>query len=109
MTKITAFFTAIMTWLTMIFNPAVPVEGIFTETETKEQVIFDEGEFVFGENDIMVSPDGDDNNAGTVDAPIATLEKAKELAEKYDLHFVTLQDKFDEASKLAPTEALRYE
>ena len=41
MTKITAFFTAIMTWLTMIFNPAVPVEGIFTETETKEQVILD--------------------------------------------------------------------
>ena len=84
MTKITAFFTAIMTWLTMIFNPAVPVEGIFAQTETKEQVIFDEGEFVFGENDIMVSPDGDDNNEGTPDSPVATFAKAKELAKAKD-------------------------
>lgn len=29
-------------------------------------------------------------------------EKAKEIAEKYDLSFVPLQDKFDEAAKLAP-------
>lgn len=29
-------------------------------------------------------------------------EKAKELAQKYGLSFVTLQDKFDEAAKLAP-------
>ena len=28
--------------------------------------------------------------------------KAKEIAEKYDLQFVSLQDKFDEAAKLAP-------
>lgn len=28
--------------------------------------------------------------------------KAKEIAEKYDLSFVSLQDKFDEAAKLAP-------
>lgn len=28
--------------------------------------------------------------------------KAKELAEKYDLPFIALQDKFDEAAKLAP-------
>ena len=90
MTKITAFFTAIMTWLTMIFNPAVPVEGIFAETETKEQVIFDEGEFVFGENDIMVSPDGDDNNAGTPDSPVATFAKAKELAKSKDGDSVTV-------------------
>ena len=45
MTKIIAFFTAMITWFTMIFSPAAPVEGIFTETETKEQVVFDEGEF----------------------------------------------------------------
>ena len=29
-------------------------------------------------------------------------KKAKELAEKYDLTFITLQDKLDEAAKLAP-------
>lgn len=29
-------------------------------------------------------------------------EKAKEIAEKYDLSFVPLQEKFDEAAKLAP-------
>ncbi len=29
-------------------------------------------------------------------------KKAKEIAEKYDLPFITLQEKFDEAAKLAP-------
>ncbi len=29
-------------------------------------------------------------------------EKAKEIAGKYDLPFISLQDKFDEAAKLAP-------
>ena len=31
-------------------------------------------------------------------------QKAKEIAEKYDLVFVPLQDKFDEATKLAPAD-----
>ena len=84
MTKITAFFTAIMTWLTMIFNPAVPVEGIFAEPEITEKVVFDKGEFVMGEYDLVVAPYGDDSNAGTVDAPIATFEKAKELVKSID-------------------------
>ena len=49
MTKIVAFFTAIVTWLTMIFNPAAPVEGIFTQQpDVAEKVVFDEGEFVMG-------------------------------------------------------------
>lgn len=79
MTKIMAFFTAILTWLTMIFAPAPPVEGIFTEPETAEKVIFDEGEFIMGEYDVIVSPYGDDSNSGTIDAPVATLKGAKEL------------------------------
>ena len=79
MTKIMAFFTAILTWLTMIFVPAPPVEGIFTEPETAEKVIFDEGEFIMGEYDVIVSPYGDDSNSGTIDAPVATLKGAKEL------------------------------
>ena len=80
MTRIIAFFTAMMTWFTMIFSPVAPVDGIFTEPETKEQVVFDEGEFIFGEDDIMVSPEGDDNNTGTPALPVKTLAKAKELA-----------------------------
>lgn len=84
MTQITAFFTAIFTWLTMIFCPAAPVEGIFSEPEKTQKVVFDEGEFVMGEYDIIVAPYGNDNNSGTPDAPIATLEKAKELVKSAD-------------------------
>ena len=85
MTKIMAFFTALMTWLTMIFNPAAPVEGIFTQQpEVTEKVVFDEGEFVMGKYDIVVAPYGDDSNAGTPDAPVATIEKAKELVKSID-------------------------
>ncbi len=90
MTKIIAFFTAIMTWFTMIFNPATPVEGIYTETEAKEQSAFDEGEFVMSEYDIMVSPDGDDNNAGTESSPVKTFARAKELANEKDGESVTV-------------------
>ena len=79
MTKIVAFFTAFITWLGLIFNPAAPVEGVFGETAEKVQVEFDEGEFVMGENDLVVAPYGDDSNAGTPEAPLKTLEKAKEL------------------------------
>ncbi len=79
MVKITAFFTALMLWFNLAFFPAQPVEGIFGETEEKVQTEFDEGEFVMGENDLVVAPDGDDNNAGTLEAPLKTFEKAKEL------------------------------
>ena len=90
MTRIIAFFTAMMTWFTMIFSPVAPVDGIFTEPETKEQVVFDEGEFIFGEDDIMVSPEGDDNNTGTPALPVKTLAKAKELAKTKDGDTVTV-------------------
>lgn len=79
MVKITAFFTALLLWFNVAFFPAVPVEGVFGETAEKVQTEFDEGEFVMGENDLVVAPDGDDNNAGTLEAPLKTFEKAKEL------------------------------
>ncbi len=79
MTKIMAFFTAIFTWLTMIFCPAVPPEGIFSEPAVTQKAAFDEGEFVMGKYDIVVAPFGDDSNTGTFEAPIATFQKAKEL------------------------------
>ncbi len=72
---------AIATWFSMIFFPAEPVEGIFGETAERVQTEFDEGEFVMGEYDLVVSPDGDDSNAGTIDAPLKTFEKAKEILE----------------------------
>lgn len=79
MAKILAFFTAMFTWFSMIFCPGTPAEGIFTEPETTEKTVFDEGEFILGENDIIVAPYGNDSNKGTVDSPVATLERAKEL------------------------------
>lgn len=79
MSKIIAFFTAIITCITMLINPATPVEGIFDEKQTPEQTVFDEGEFTLNENDLVVAPYGDDDNEGTVEAPLKTPERAKEL------------------------------
>ncbi|MBR3836275.1 MAG: right-handed parallel beta-helix repeat-containing protein [Clostridia bacterium] len=80
MTKIIAFFMAIFTWLGAVFLPGrLTGEGVFGETDEKVQVAFDEGEFVMGEYDLVVAPDGNDSNPGTVEAPLKTLEKAKEL------------------------------
>ncbi len=79
MVKITAFFTALMLWFNVVLFPAPPVEGVFGETAERIQTEFDEGEFAMGENDLVVAPDGDDNNAGTLDAPLKTFEKAKEI------------------------------
>ena len=80
MTKIVAFFMAIFTWLGAIFLPGrLTGEGTFTDTPAKVQTEFDEGEFVMGENDLVVAPDGDDSNPGTPEAPLKTLEKAKEI------------------------------
>ncbi len=84
MEKITAFFTALITWLTLVFCPGAPVEGIFSAPEITEKAVFDEGEFIMGEYDIFVAPYGADNNSGSVDAPVATLEKAKELVKEID-------------------------
>ena len=85
MTKIIAFIMAIFTWLGAIFTPGwVKTEGVYGETQERVQVAFDEGEFVFGENDLVVSPYGDDSNTGTPEAPLKTLERAKELLKADD-------------------------
>lgn len=79
MTKITAFFMAIITWFSVVLCPVEPIEGKFGETEERVQTEFDEGEFVMGEYDLVVAPYGDDSNPGTVDAPLKTIGKAKEI------------------------------
>ncbi|MBP3446088.1 MAG: right-handed parallel beta-helix repeat-containing protein [Clostridia bacterium] len=80
MTKIVAFFMALFTWLNVALFPCrLTGEGIFGEAEKKVQTEFEEGEFVMGENDLVVAPYGDDGNPGTPEAPLKTLEKAKEI------------------------------
>ena len=80
MTKIVAFFMALFTWLNVALFPCrLTGEGNFGEAEKKVQTEFEEGEFVMGENDLVVAPYGDDGNPGTPEAPLKTLEKAKEL------------------------------
>lgn len=79
MTKICAFFTAIVTWLTVVFCPAEAVEPVFGETKAHVQTEFNEGEFVMGKYDLVVSPSGDDNNDGSLSSPLKTIGRAKEL------------------------------
>ncbi len=76
--KIAAWFASIVTLFNVMFNqPTIVPE--FPEVSTQEKTAFDEGEFVMGEYDLVVSPDGDDTNDGSLENPIKTFEKAKEL------------------------------
>ena len=52
-------------------------DGYFKDTK-QEQVAFNEGVFNMGEYDLVVSPDGDDNNSGTLSKPLKTPAGAKE-------------------------------
>lgn len=78
-TKIVAFFTSLITMLSAVFCPPKSIIPEFPEAAERIQTAFDEGEFVMGDNDLVVSPDGDDSNPGTVDLPLKTFEKAKEI------------------------------
>ena len=84
MEKITAFFTALITLLGLWFCPAKPEEGIFNEQEPFTKIAFDEGECDLKENDLVVSPDGNDENPGTEELPLKTLEGAKEKLKTVD-------------------------
>ena len=76
--KIVSFITAIFTMFSLIFNPAEPVEGEFDEVTPAVKQAFDEGEFTMGEYDIVVSPNGNDSNNGSLENPLKTFEAAKE-------------------------------
>ncbi len=78
MAQITAFFTALFMWLGIIFCPGEALTPVFGEAEEKIQTEFNEGEFIMGENDLIVSPDGDDGNEGSLTSPLKTIEGAKE-------------------------------
>ena len=80
MTRIIAVIMAVFTWFGAVLNPGWnKPEGVFGDVEERIQTVFDEGEFVMGENDLVVAPYGDDSNAGTPEAPLRTLERAKEI------------------------------
>ena len=80
MTKVIAVIMAVFTWFGAVLNPGwSKIEGVYGDVEERTQTVFDEGEFIMGENDLVVAPYGDDRNAGTPEAPLKTLEKAKEL------------------------------
>ncbi len=76
--KIAAWFSSIIIMFTAIFGQ-VEIVPEYTETNERIQTAFDEGEFVMGSNDLVVAPYGDDGNPGTVDAPLKTFERAKEI------------------------------
>ena len=78
--KIVSFITAIFTMLGLIFVPAAPVEGEFDDVAPVAKQAFDEGEFVMGEYDIVVSPSGNDQNDGSLENPLRTVKAAKERA-----------------------------
>ncbi|MBE6755724.1 MAG: hypothetical protein E7555_04650 [Ruminococcaceae bacterium] len=76
--KIISTLTAIITLLTLWFCPAKPAEGVFSEKQDVEKIKFDEGVFEVMEYDLVVSPEGDDSNAGTEEMPLRTFLGAKE-------------------------------
>ena len=78
-TKIIAVLTSLVTMLTAVFLPSEKVIPEFLETSEQVKTVFDEGEFVMGENDLIVAPYGDDSNEGSLEAPLKTFERAKEL------------------------------
>ncbi len=78
MAQITAFFTALFMWLGIIFCPGEAITPVFGENDEKVKTEFNEGEFVMGKNDLIVSPDGSDENEGTAASPLKTIEGAKE-------------------------------
>lgn len=77
--RMVAVLTSIVTMITAIFCPPEEITPVFPETSQQVKTTFDEGEFVMGENDLVVAPYGDDNNSGTLEEPLKTIEKAKEL------------------------------
>lgn len=82
---VTGVLLTIITTLNSIFGviglKPIDVEvPTYTELETREQIEFDEGEFSLSEYDIIVSPNGNDSNDGSMQNPLKTLSGAKEKA-----------------------------
>lgn len=77
--KIVAFFTSLVTLFTVVLCPQNGIEPVFPDKTQHMQTVFDEGEFVMGSNDLVVAVNGKDTNPGTLEAPLKTFERAKEI------------------------------
>ena len=82
LSKLFAVLSSLITLLGSFNVPSSPSikpnTGEFFEDAKIEQVVFNEGTFNMGEYDLVVSPDGDDNNSGTLSEPLKTPQGAKE-------------------------------
>lgn len=79
-TKITAVISSVFILLGLLIFPD-KTEGLFPPEHTaEEKQSFDEGEFSMNSFDIVVAPNGSDNNPGTLELPLKTPEAAKEKA-----------------------------
>lgn len=76
--KIISVLTAIYMLFGLWLVPAAKEEGMFTEPTETLKTAFDEGVFALKEYDLVVAPDGDDKNPGTLQQPLRTLQGAKE-------------------------------
>lgn len=72
-----AMLTTLMVVLGSTSIPNVNSGEYFPDTE-RIQVEYDEGEFKLGTHDLIVSPDGNDMNQGTLESPLKTLKAAKD-------------------------------
>ncbi len=76
-------FSLLLTFFTMLGNllpihPPEKTQPVFGETAAREQTEFDEGSFTPGSYDLFVSPNGNNSNIGTEEAPLRSIEGAKE-------------------------------
>ena len=89
-TRILAFFTSIFTAISLLIMPVKKIEAVFPEEDAgMQKTYFDEGEFIMGAYDLVVSPDGNDGNPGSVALPLKTLEGAKNVLKSYNTLGIT--------------------
>lgn len=81
--RIIAFFVSIATSLSLLFSFGGGNSENFGGADSREKYYFDEGELVVRAYDLFVSPRGNDSNTGTKEAPLKTLEGAKEALKAY--------------------------
>lgn len=79
MKKLLCLLFSLLMGLTSMVQAKRTGEGSprFSEPEIPEKQKISTRAFSFGAEDLMVSPDGDDNAAGTPDAPLRTIAEAK--------------------------------
>ena len=76
--KICAVLTAFFTLFGLLLFPNTGETPVFGTVQSVEKQEFDEGDFVMGAYDLIVSPDGSDENPGTEALPLRSLQGAKE-------------------------------